>query len=170
MKLVRPTKKYEKQWHEAINEFKKDSRSIKIWEILGFPEDLEEIINNAQLCSQGKNLSKGWVPYDIYWLIDDNKFIGIANIRHKLNDNLLKGGGHIGYEIIPSKRKLGYGNQILRLSLEKIKKLGIKKVLVTSFDKNIASWKIIEKNGGRLENKVKIKSEKGLTRRYWINL
>ena len=54
------------------------------------------------------------------------------------------------------------------LTLVKIKEKGLKKVLITCDDKNVASYKIIEKNGGQLENKVA--DEGRITRRYWIDL
>jgi len=44
------------------------------------------------------------------------------------------------------------------------------KILITCADDNIGSYKIIEANGGQLENKVENEDcgEKFLTRRYWI--
>lgn len=168
MKLIKPDKKYEKSWKKAVVEFKNDSKTIKLWEVLGSPDNLEEIIHKAKLHSRGKELPDGWVPYDIFWLVDGEEIIGITSVRHELNDFLKKFGGHIGYEIVPSKRELGHGNRILRLSLEKLKSIGVNKVLVTSFDKNIASWKIIEKKGGKLENKIQGENEKDITRRYWV--
>ncbi|MCT7707108.1 MAG: GNAT family N-acetyltransferase, partial [Lactobacillus iners] len=46
------------------------------------------------------------------------------------------------------------------------------KVLITCDDDNIGSIKVIENNGGILENKVKNSLSRGnvITRRYWINL
>lgn len=170
MKLVRPTEKYESQWRRAVIEFKGDFKSIKLWEVLGDPNDLDEIARNARLHSQGKNLPAGWVSHDVLWLIDGDKFIGIVSIRHKLNDHLRKVGGHIGYEIRPSMRGKGYANEMLKLALTKIKKLGVKKVLMTVFENNIVSIKVIEKNGGKLKDKIQNEGEEDLTRRYWINL
>jgi len=170
MRLVKPTKKYEKSWRAAVAELRKDAKTIKLWEVLGDPDDLDGMIHNDRLHSQGKNLPAGWVPYDLLWLINDGEIVGIASIRHRLSPFLLKSGGNIGYEIVPSKRGRGYANKILQLSLGKFKKMGIGKVLVTAFESNVASWKAIEKNGGKLENKIKIKNENGITRRYWINL
>ena len=170
LRLVKPTKKYEKSWREAVEEFRKDSKTIKLWEVLGNPDDLDGIIRNARLHSQDKNLPKGWVPYDLLWLVDGDEIVGIASIRHKLNPFLLEAGGHIGYEVKPSKRGCGYANKILQLSLKRFEKLGIEKILVTAFDNNVASWKAIEKNGGKLKNRVKVENEKDTTRRYWIKL
>jgi predicted acetyltransferase len=170
MKLVRPTKKYEKQWRMAVEEFRKDSKTTKLWEVLGDPDDLAGCIRTAKNHTRGIDLPVDWVPYDIYWLIDNDEFVGIISIRHKLNDNLSAVGGHIGAEIVPSKRGLGYANKARELVLPKLVKLGLKRILMTSFDGNIASWKVIEKNNGKLENKIKADGENDLTRRYWIDL
>ena len=79
-------------------------------------------------------------------------------------------GGHIGYAVVPRERRKGYGTEMLRLGLEKAKKLGIKKALVTSDETNIGSKKIIEKNGGVLENQVP-NPETGIDKfRYWIEV
>ena len=76
----------------------------------------------------------------------------------------------IGYGILPSERKKGYGKLILKLSLEECKKLGINKVLVTCVDSNIGSKKIIEANGGILENKIFFEPENDYICRYYIKL
>ena len=60
---------------------------------------------------------------------------------------------------------------MLELGLEKAKRLIEEdRILVTCDDDNIGSYKIIEANGGILENKVENEDagEKFLTRRYWI--
>jgi predicted acetyltransferase len=55
------------------------------------------------------------------------------------------------------------------MALPKAKKLGLSRVLITCDDDNIGSQKIIESNGGRLQDTILEKPGK-LTRRYWINL
>jgi predicted acetyltransferase len=70
----------------------------------------------------------------------------------------------------PSQQNKGYGTQILRLALEKARGLGIERVLVTCDDGNIPSAHIIEKNGGKLADKVKTEYAENLVRRYWIEL
>lgn len=118
-------------------------------------------------------LKPGYVPSYDYFLVDGDKFIGEIHIRISLTDKLLQYGGNVGYAINPIYWEMGYGTQILKLGLEKSKKL-IKedKVLITCDDDNIGSYKIIEKNGGVLESKVLNTDcdETFLTRRYWINL
>lgn len=99
---------------------------------------------------------------------DRNIFVGAVNIRHYLNDSLLKMGGHIGDGVRPSERRKGYATAMIALALEECRKLGIHKVLMCCDKENIASAKSIIHNGGVLENEVE---EKGhLEQRYWIQL
>ena len=113
------------------------------------------------------------LSYD-YFAVDGDKFIGIIHIRNELTPFLLSYGGHIGYGINPKYWRQGYGTELLKIGLIRIKEL-IKddRVLVTCDDDNIGSAKVIENNGGVLENKVLNKDEYGdevLTRRYWIKI
>jgi predicted acetyltransferase len=110
------------------------------------------------------------VPFSLHWLCDGDAFIGEASIRHQLNAHLLQEGGHIGYGIRPSCQRQGYGKRILALALAECRRLGIERVLVTCLDANLASARIIEANGGRLENVISAPSGHGPLRRYWIAL
>ncbi|MBD3331077.1 GNAT family N-acetyltransferase [Candidatus Peregrinibacteria bacterium] len=75
---------------------------------------------------------------------------------------------HIGYYIRPSARQKGYGTKILELGLIKAKELGLQEVLLTCYESNIASKKIIEKNKGKFQDKVYDEGESKL--KYWIKL
>ena len=61
---------------------------------------------------------------------------------------------------------------MLALALKEAKKMGLKRVLITCDDINYGSAKVIENNGGVLENIVEnnIDGEIIHTRRYWIDL
>ena len=66
---------------------------------------------------------------------------------------------------------MGYGKKLLQLGIEKYGYLIEEdKILITCDDDNIGSSKIIESNGGILDNKIENEDcgEKFLTRRYWI--
>ncbi len=105
--------------------------------------------------------------------IDGDNFIGRISIRIKLTPELLKYGGNISYAIHPKYWKMGYGTNALNLGLKKAVEIGLNdKVLITCDDDNIGSYRIIEKCGGILENKVinTDGEEEFLTRRYWIKL
>ena len=108
------------------------------------------------------------VPDSTFFCLDTDRniFVGAVNIRHCLNDGLLKSGGHIGDGIRPSERGKGLGTAMIALALEECDKLGIKDVLMCCDDDNIASARTIEKNGGVLENKVT--DDDVTVRRYWI--
>ncbi|MCL2236092.1 MAG: GNAT family N-acetyltransferase [Defluviitaleaceae bacterium] len=109
------------------------------------------------------------IPSSTYFAVVDDEFVGVVDIRHRLNDGLLKAGGHVGYSTHPSHRRKGYATEILRLALEKCREMGIYKVLVTCNKDNIGSQKTILSNGGILENEHLCES--GVTiLRYWIEV
>lgn len=167
MQLVKPTKKYGESWYEAIAEFR--AEGLKgFWNREKEPHDLDEYIKLTRDNEVGESLSRSWVPSTTYWLIDNGQFVGHTNIRHKLNDYLKNIGGNIGYYIRRSARNKGYGTKILELALLKAKQLGLKKVLITCDESNIASKKVIEKNKGQLQDKVIYEGKSKL--RYWIDL
>lgn len=99
----------------------------------------------------------------------DNKVIGTIQIRHKLNESLLKNGGHIGDGVRPSERRKGYATEMIRLALEECKKIGIDRVLMVCYKDNIGSRKSIINNGGVLENELPAEDGK-IDQRYWISL
>lgn len=102
--------------------------------------------------------------------MDDEKdyFIGEVSIRHRLNDALRLCGGHIGYCVRYGEWGKGYATEMLRLALTEAKKLGILEALVTCNDTNLASARVMEKNGFVMEDKVMV--EDTLVRRYWKTL
>ncbi len=169
MKLLLPSVKYKQSYLKAVKEGR-DEVGITILKKPKKDEPFEEFVKKLRGEAKGLNLPEGWVPATELWLIDNEEFTGRVNIRHELTDHLLKVGGHIGYWIRPSKRKMGYGKEILKLALLEAKKLGIIKVLVTCDEGNIGSCKIIEANGGILENIVDNDNDHPLKRRYWITL
>jgi predicted acetyltransferase len=112
----------------------------------------------------------GHVPSRTYLAKEDGKVIGIVNLRLELNDYLLQHGGHIGYSVKKEYRQQGYGVEILAQTLILAQGFGLDKVLVTCDDQNQASRRVIEKNGGQLED-IRVDSTDGsLTRRYWFTI
>ncbi len=113
----------------------------------------------------------GRVPDSTFFCLDveRNIFVGAINIRHYLNESLLRDGGHIADGVRPSERCKGYATAMIGMGLEECRKLGITKVLMTCNKDNIASAKTIRKNGGVLENVV-IDEEGIVVQRYWIQL
>ncbi len=174
MKLVLPSVEYKDSFIQAIKEYQEkdaeDRRDIYELDVTELQNNFPQYISKLLSQSEGKNLPEGYVPQTVYWLIDNDEFIGRVSIRHTLTEHLLKEGGHIGYDIRPLRRNMGYGNKILELSLPKAKELGINNALVTCSEINIASKKIIESNGGIFENRLQLQKDQPAKLRYWIHL
>ncbi|MGB4966272.1 MAG: GNAT family N-acetyltransferase [Microgenomates group bacterium] len=172
MRLVQPQEQYKESFIEAIKEFQSNDplgRYVDL-DAEDIDKNFSSYIANLDAESKGIDLLEGRVPQTTYWLIDNDEFIGRVRIRHSLNDTLMKIGGHIGYDIRPSQRKKGYGKAILKLVLPFAKKLGIDKALITCDVTNIASKKIIEANGGILENTILDSTTMPEKHRYWIEI
>jgi predicted acetyltransferase len=165
--LSEPAMQYKESYLSAISEFHDEDRNLEI-----DYDDLEfNFRRYLQMWQDRKsNPRSGKVAESTFWLIGDDKFVGRLSLRHSLNPSLIQFGGNIGYEIRPTQRRKGYGKLILRLGLEKAKEINLKRVLVTCDDTNIGSAKIIEANGGILENIVLLAGRDVPTRRYWIEI
>lgn len=81
----------------------------------------------------------------------DNKLLGTFSLRPFPTSSLDAGfGGNIGYSVRPSERRKGYATAGLKLAIEALKKINDTKVFVCCDTDNIASKKVILKNGGKL--------------------
>ncbi|RJQ24751.1 GNAT family N-acetyltransferase [Candidatus Parcubacteria bacterium] len=169
IKLIPPDPKYKLSFLEGLQEFQQEERSTEL-ELEDLEKNFQSFVKKQRNRSKGEDLPEGFVPETIYWLMDNDDYVGRVVIRHKMTEILLREGGHIGYAIRPSKRKKGYGKNILKLALEEAKKLGLKKVLLTCNENNIGSKKIIESNGGVFQDRVFLSAEKPYKLRYWIDL
>lgn len=111
-------------------------------------------------------------PGKTYFLIrkNDNKLIGMINIRHHLTPKMLVHGGHIGYGIRPTERRKGYNKINLYLGLIKVlEEFNLDKVMLDCDVKNLGSDKTIQALGGVLERTDIDDYDGVLTNVYWIN-
>jgi predicted acetyltransferase len=113
--------------------------------------------------------NNGLVQATMYFCFAGDKLVGIIQIRHRLNAYLLRQGGHIGYNVVPSERRKGYATEMLRLALLKCNELGIDKALIVCDKNNAASAGTILKNNGILENEI-TDDDGNSIQRYWIEL
>ena len=164
IKLVKLSLEYKNQLFEMMDEWSSVTTSDSPWAI--FKNDYHNFDYYLKNVDR-KVASGGYVPDSTFFALDleRNIFVGAVNIRHYLNDYLLKHGGHIGDGVRPSERRKGFATEIIRLALEECKKLGIDRVLMVCNKDNIGSRKSIIKNGGVLENEM---YEGGIMQRYWI--
>lgn len=164
--LAEPSEKYLVSYRSAFDEYAAQGVST-----YGMTDpramDIFEKYDNYR---HARNLRPGRVGSDYYWLVDDETayFIGEVCIRHQLNDALRLRGGHIGYVVRCGEWGKGYGTLMLKLALEKAKARGLSEVLITCNDTNIASARVMEKNGCVLADQVEVEGQ--LNRRYWKTL
>ena len=171
VKLIKLSKQYEKQLGEMLEEWKLDQEvnhtDTSPWVIFRNDyHDFDYYLENLE-CKEPK---EGWVKDSTFFLldVDRDRLLGAVNIRHELNEHLLKCGGHIGDGIRPSERRKGYATEMIRLALLECKKLGINRVLICCNKDNIGSKKSIINNGGVLENEV-IDDDGAIMQRYCID-
>ncbi len=112
------------------------------------------------------------VPYTVLWYVEGDEFLGSLHIRHHLNENLEKVGGHVGYAVRPSARGQGHASAILAAGLDYIRaNLPLERVLLTVNSQNPASIRVIEKNGGVHTASIPHIWHPGETAlHYWIEL
>lgn len=113
---------------------------------------------------------RGWVPCTFRWIEDTDRpgaYLGSIALRHELNDHLRAVGGHIGYSVRPTERRRGIATAALREMLLVAHERGLDEVLLTCQDTNRASARVIEANGGVLED-IRIDKDGNDVRRYWV--
>jgi predicted acetyltransferase len=105
---------------------------------------------------------EGYMPSTTLWWIDGADYLGRIAIRHRLTPQLRQVGGHIGYDVRRSARRRGHATAMLQAALPVARALGIESALVTCDVDNIASRKVIEGNGGVMED------QRGDKLRFWV--
>ncbi len=168
-KLVRLTPEMEHEYLEYIAEWKISGQTIV--PMSSDPKNLD-FCDHLRLQKEYETEEKcpeNFVPGTTWYFVNDaGRILGAINIRHRLNDFLLREGGHIGYGIRPSERRKGYASQMLSTALKEARALGINRALITCNKENTGSAHTILKNHGVFENEVQ--SEEEIIQRYWIDL
>ena len=167
LKLVKLSAEYRGQLNEMMEEWTQTGENIVPYAIRRLDyRNFEYYLENLEV----KDTSGGLVPDSTFFCLDEerNIFVGAVNIRHDLNEYLLRSGGHIGDGVRPSERRKGVATAMIALALEECRRLGMNRVLMVCDKDNIGSAKSIIKNGGVLENEI---AEDGvIEQRYWITL
>lgn len=172
LRLIKLTREYKDKLIEMIEEWRADQTqnhtNCSPWVI--FRSDCHDFDYYLEHL-ENKSTTDGWVPDSVFFLLDDStgRLLGAVDIRHYLNEALLKDGGHIGDGIRPSERRKGYATKMIHLALDECRKLGLNRVLIVCSKDNIGSAKSIIRNGGILENEI-TGSDGAIMQRYWIQL
>lgn len=82
----------------------------------------------------------------------DGEFCGRIGLRYQPGTEQLPpwASGHIGYTVVPWKRRRGYATEALRQMLPLARAAGLNWVELTCAPENAASRRVIETNGGTL--------------------
>ena len=160
MKLIEPTMEYDQQ----IQAFRREY--LKYGESMDGSSSLRKFEKTQEWLDQIEALTTQY----IYVREEDDKVVGVIQIRHRFNEFLEKYAGHIGYCVCPSERRKGYATQMLSRVLPECKRLGIDDVLVCCLADNEASRRTILSNNGIYESKVFEPRSQSWIERYGIHL
>ncbi|HEX3281424.1 MAG TPA: GNAT family N-acetyltransferase [Pyrinomonadaceae bacterium] len=93
----------------------------------------------------------------------DGEFCGVINFRWQPGTAELPEycPGHIGYAVVPWKRRRGYATRALKLLLPQASSEGLPYVDIVADADNVPSQRVIEANGGRLIERFQKSAEFG---------
>lgn len=160
MKLIVPAMEHDRQIQAFRQEYLMDGGSMD------GSSSLRKFDKTREWLDQLEPLTSQY----IFVREEDDKVVGVIQIRHRFNEFLEKYAGHIGYCVCPSERRKGYATQMLSRVLPECRKLGIFDVLVCCYEENEASRRAILKNGGVYESTVVEPDSQSRIERYWIHL
>jgi len=109
------------------------------------------------------------LPGAVFWL-GDGEFCGAINLRYWRGSNELPPHvhGHIGYAVVPWKRRRGYATRALALMLPVAREAGLTRLQITCDDDNEPSRRVIVANGGVFEHSYPADGKTKLL--FWIDL
>jgi predicted acetyltransferase len=169
--LIRPDVRYRRSFLAAMDEFAAEGRSgdgsgigndLDRWSASWSSEDGFAAYVDHRLAEEHAPERDGWVRCTNLWWVDGPEYVGRLAVRHRLTDELLRTGGHIGYDVRRSRRREGHATAMLAAALPVARRLGIVEVLVTCDRDNVGSRKVIEANGGVLDDEREGKL------RFWV--
>ncbi|MET8850427.1 GNAT family N-acetyltransferase [Amycolatopsis sp. NPDC004625] len=151
MSLVVPDESYHESFVAAVREFHEEGESLDVRladvaEPAAFRDWLEHL-RWAGLVGAAASV-RDRTPHRIYWWVQDGRFLGRARLNLRLTPELAEFGGHIGYEIRPTARGRGHATALLRAVLTTAQDAGLDRALLTCAPDNLASRRVIERNGG----------------------
>lgn len=167
LKLVKATKQYQNQIIAMLEDWYASGEKIVPYAIRRLDyHDFEQYCAGLEV----KQAAEGIVPDSTFFCLDVDRtiMVGAVNIRHYLNDSLLRNGGHIGDGVRPSERRKGIATKMIGLALQECRALGLNRVLMVCDKDNLGSAKSIRNNGGILENELLVDGV--VEQRYWITL
>ncbi|HEX5641530.1 MAG TPA: GNAT family N-acetyltransferase [Thermoleophilia bacterium] len=168
-RFARPDASFRDSWLEALREYHDEGRHDELDEdLLADREAFARYCDalNAAAVQPGEpdvylaelrgtaprgEWRDGYVPYTVLWWTAGHDYLGRLTIRHRLTPHLLYHGGNIGFEVRPSARRRGHATAMLAAALPLAAALGIDPARLDCEAGNVASRRVIEANGGLLD-------------------
>ncbi len=136
---------------EYKREFEQAGESIDGSAGLGLYRAFDQWLRCVQDNARPETLRPGSVLTSVYLVFDGELFVGMVDIRHRLDSGPSVTFGHIGYSVRPALRRRGYATRILRKALEECKALGLSQVVLVCRQENAASARVMQRCGARLQ-------------------
>ncbi|MCR5399027.1 MAG: GNAT family N-acetyltransferase [Lachnospiraceae bacterium] len=158
--LKRPAKEYGSEALAFKQEFIDNGEStINGSELLDQMDSYDEWLKSVTDNISSDTVNPSWVVTDTYFAFDDDdRIVGIIDLRHELND-FLKDFGNSGYSVRPSERRKGYATQMLGLIIRRAAEIGMDRLHLSVERSNELSAKTILKNGGKYERSFTFEGE-----------
>ncbi|MEL7133736.1 MAG: GNAT family N-acetyltransferase [Pseudomonadota bacterium] len=172
MQLVRPTYDHLSAYREALgrgwspNNLRPEVAQEQLAEIErdpdGFLARMEDPAAKAGPVKLPDGSSTERLPSIRRWMWD-NGFCGHIALRWQPDGNDLPPTclGHIGYAVVPWRRGEGFATAALRTMLPEARDVGLSKLTITTDPDNLASQRVIEKNGGQFVRQDKRPAQLG---------
>ncbi len=133
--------------------------------------DFAAFVDDLRNESLGLGLPPGIVPQTTYVLVDrKGRALGEIRLRPQLTPPFEQHNGHIGYNMRPRQRGKGYATRMLALALDQARAFGLERVMLPVEGENLASMRVITKNGGTLERIGAVQGSGETVSIYWIAL
>lgn len=102
-----------------------------------------------------KEFPDGKVPQTVYLIFEDDTPVGFGKFRPFLNEACIKNrAGHFAFMVSPKHRCKGSATKYLAFVKNEAIKLGLTEIEGTALEGNIASCRVMEKNGGTIKERV----------------
>lgn len=168
-RFARPDARYHASWLEALGEYHAEGRHVELDEAVfadreefarycaalnaavEHPAEPDRYLARLRGAAPPGEWVDGYVPQSVHWWVAGDEYLGRLTIRHRLTPHLLYHGGNIGFEVRPSARRLGHATAMLAAALSYAAGLDIDPARVDCGVDNVASRRVIEKNGGVLD-------------------
>ena len=169
---VIPSEKHENDAIDYINEFYKYNSKINgVGELDSYLDDYSGWLKKLEK-DRKQIVNEKRVPAETYFLVreNDNRIVGMINIRYNLNERLLLNGGHIGYSIRPTERRKGYNKINLYLGLKRLDELNVETALLDCVKSNIGSSKTMLALGAKKYNEIYNEDYGEVVEKYKIDI